>query len=94
MTNLKVDELVFELRQWAKLIGTEPRGARDLFNRAADALDGTLNAEAQRLGLADDEMVQALNIGGRILAHKMTAQEIDDAILRVYQARLDARAGQ
>ena len=70
-------------------------GKSDFAGEVLELIDKlTIKAEAQRLGLADDEMVQALNIGGRILAHKMTEQEIDDAILHVYQARLDARAGQ
>lgn len=39
MMNADSSKLVSELRQWASLIGTEPRGARDLFNRAADAIE-------------------------------------------------------
>lgn len=32
------EALIKEARVWAALIGTEPRGARELFNRLADAL--------------------------------------------------------
>lgn len=37
-------KLIEEARTWAALIGTDPRGARDLFHRLADALEAAEKA--------------------------------------------------
>src|SRR5690606_5696891 len=54
MTDTSKRELIREARAWAALIGTKPKGARELFNRLADALESDTVFE-QATTPTDDE---------------------------------------
>lgn len=79
------EALVSELRLWAALIGTEPRGARDLLTRAADAL-----AEVRPRGTVTDAEVEAAYAAYKASPLFLGAERLDSAERRTIRAVLEA----
>jgi len=50
----KVADLIAEARAWSALIGTKPKGARELFNRLADALEAVTAERDEALAVIAD----------------------------------------
>lgn len=76
------EALVSELRLWAALIGTEPRGARDLFTRAADAL-----AEVRPRGKVTDAEVETAHNVIELAVGRFGAQVTRAALEAAWEAR-------
>lgn len=55
-----ITALIAEARAWAALIGSEPSGARDLFNRLADALEAVTRSRSNVL-LLNTQITRGLN---------------------------------